>query len=89
MSAPDYLIEMLASTAPKGPHVYPMPPRTWRRASRIIDRYGADTALEVLDARAEKAVERGDIPSAVRWRDVMAAIHAVINDTPLEGEMKQ
>ncbi len=70
----------------KGPHPYPMPPRTWRRASRIMDRYGADQALELLDARASRAVDRNDIPSAVRWRDVMAAIHAVINDEPNEGE---
>ncbi len=88
MSRPGYVIQMLVSTSPKGPHVYPMPPRTWRRASRIIDRYGADAALELLDARAEKAFERGDIPSAVRWRDVMAAIHATINDTPLEGDSR-
>ena len=89
MSLPDYLIEMLVSTAPRGPHVYPMPPRTWRRASRVIDRYGADAALELLDARAERAFKRGDIPGAVRWRDVMAAIHATINDTPLDGELRQ
>lgn len=81
--SPRYLIRKLVSTAPKGPHVYPMPPRTWRRASRIINRYGVDVALELLDTRADRAVERGDIPSAVRWRDVMAAIHAIINDSPV------
>jgi len=51
-----------------------------------MDRYGAALALELLDARANRAVDRGDIPSAVRWRDVMAAIHAVIKDEPEEGE---
>jgi hypothetical protein len=70
----------------KGAHVYHMPPRTWRRAARIMDRYGPDEALQLLDARANNAVDRGDISCAVRWRDVMAAIHAVIKDEPEEGE---
>jgi hypothetical protein len=89
MSPPNYLVEMLISTAPRGPHIYPMPPRTWRRASRIMNRYGAVVALELLDARAERAFKRGDIPGAVRWRDLMAAIHATINDNPMEGDSYQ
>jgi len=73
----------------KSPHSYPMPARVWRRASRLIDRYGADQALEALDARAHAAVLRGDTPTAIRWRDLMAAIHAIINDEPLPGDRSQ
>lgn len=54
-----------------------VPPAAWRWASRLIDRYGADEALALLDERAERCVERRDIRSAVRWRNIMAAIHAV------------
>jgi hypothetical protein len=55
-------------------------PSTWRRAARLIDRFGADEALALLDQRAERCIERADLPSAIRWRNVMAAIHAIILD---------
>ncbi|MGY3577823.1 hypothetical protein [Bradyrhizobium sp. USDA 4504] len=49
----------------------------WRRAARLIERFGADEALAELDRRAERCVDRRDVRSAVRWRNVMAAIHAI------------
>jgi hypothetical protein len=48
----------------------------------LIDRYGADGALALLDERAEKCIGRCDLASAVRWRNVMAAIHAISSETP-------
>lgn len=79
-----FRVEVIPGT--KGRHIYPMPPRTWRRAAGIMDRYGADQALALLDARAMRALGRGDAATAVRWRDVMAAIHAVIEENPSDGE---
>ena len=57
-----------------------LPPTTWRRAARLIERFGADEALAELDRRAESCVDHRDVPSAVRWRNVMAAIHAISSD---------
>jgi hypothetical protein len=62
-----------------------VPPAAWRRASRLIDRYGTDGALALLDERAERCVDRRDLASAVRWRNVMAAIHAVSSETTGTG----
>jgi hypothetical protein len=84
-----FRVRIITYPGAKGPHVYPMPPRMWRRASRIMDRYGSDEALALLDTRAMRALERGDLGAAVRWRDVMAAIHAVINDDRGESEPVQ
>lgn len=52
-------------------------PAIWRRAGKLIERFGADEALALLDRRAERSVDRRDVPSAVRWRNLMAAIHAI------------
>jgi len=76
-----YLIEAIAGS--KSLHDYGLPPQTWRRACRLIGRYGPDGALERLDARAERAAQRGNFSTAARWRDIMAAIHAISNDEPL------
>lgn len=57
-----------------------VPASTWRRAARMIDRFGPEQALALLDERAERCIERRDVPSAVRWRNVMAAIHAIVAD---------
>lgn len=55
-------------------------PMAWRRAARLIERFGVDEALAELDRRAERCVDRRDVPSAVRWRNLMAAIHAISSD---------
>jgi hypothetical protein len=33
-----------------------------------------------------RAAQRGDISIAVRWRNLMAAIHAIINDERTAGD---
>ncbi|MEW6147750.1 MAG: hypothetical protein ACOY3N_31640 [Bradyrhizobium sp.] len=62
-------------------------PTTWRRAARLIEHFGADEALAALDRRAENCVDRRDVPSAVRWRNVMAAIHAISSGESAESQM--
>lgn len=62
-----------------------VPPAAWRRASQLIDRYGADEALALLDKKAERCIARRDLASAIRWRNVMAAIHAVSWEAPGAG----
>jgi hypothetical protein len=64
-------------------HDYGLPRPVWIRAARLIARFGADPALDLIDQRAEAAFERGDINTCRKWRDVMAAIHAISSDTPL------
>jgi hypothetical protein len=68
------------------PHDYGLSRSTWQRAARLVARHGADQALELLDQRAERAVGRRDIKTARRWRDVMAAIHAIITDEKILGD---
>jgi hypothetical protein len=79
-----YVIELIQGD--NSPHDYPFPGRTWRRGSRMIDRFGVDGALERLDERAERAAVRDDFLTAERWRDIMAVIHAIANEDPLPGD---
>lgn len=70
----------------EGPPSYNLPPQAWRRGAQLIGRFGVEGALELLDARAEKLLQEGNIPAAIRWRNVMAAIHAVQEDERCPGE---
>jgi hypothetical protein len=45
--------------------------------------------LELLDARAHRAIEGGNLPRTVRLRNLMAAIHAIINDDVEKWEPRQ
>ena len=63
-----------------------LPSRTWRRAARIVDALGADGALFELDARAERALDRGLVKGACSWRDIMAAIHAMSREERFEED---
>lgn len=63
-------------------HDYGIPDSAWRRAMALMKKLGSDLALEKMDARAERAFERGDIKACMRWRDLMVAIHAVEEDEP-------
>ncbi len=63
--------------------------RAWRRAVRMLRNFGAEHALELIDARAEAAVDRGDIETAIRWRTLITAIHAIVEDERLFGESLQ
>jgi neutral trehalase len=69
-------------------HDYGLPRQTWRRGAKFMQRLGADRALRAIDERAERAANRGDYDTARRWRDVMAAIHAIETDERLPGDNK-
>jgi hypothetical protein len=60
-----------------GPGVFTraeLPARTWRRAAEFTRVFGIARALELTDARAERALERGNVQVAIRWRDLIVAI---------------
>jgi len=67
-------------------HDYGLPRMTWMRAVRLMNHYGSDKALDVIDARAERAGDRGDYETARRWRTLIAAIHAMIEEEHLTGD---
>ena len=67
-------------------HDYGLPRMVWRRAVQLMNHYGLDQALDVIDERAERAADRGDFETARRWRDLIAAIHAIENDERLLGD---
>lgn len=64
-------------------HDYGLSDSMWRRGARFIAKYGPDRALELIDGRAERAFRRADMRTCMRWRDVMAAIHAISDEEPL------
>lgn len=55
----------------------------WLRGVRLAKHFGTSEALELVDARAERALARGDLDLCIRWRDLIVAIHAIANDEPL------
>ncbi|BAV46778.1 Long-chain-fatty-acid CoA ligase [Mesorhizobium loti] len=63
-------------------HDYGFEKATWHRGVRIMQRYGSDKALELMDERADRALARNDVKRCHRWRDLMAVIHAIENDEP-------
>jgi hypothetical protein len=69
-----------------GLHDYGIPRQAWRRGVRFMKHFGAEKALDLIDQRAERATERGDYHTARRWRDLITAIHAVVEDERLVGE---
>src|SRR4051812_44239187 len=77
-------IEVLCGAG--GPPRYELPAQVWRRAAWFMSRFGAPRALDLIDARAERALERGNVPAACRWRNLIAAIHAVEEDERTPGE---
>lgn len=48
----------------------------------MMQRYGSDNALELMDDRADRALARSDIATCQKWRELMAVIHAIENDEP-------
>ena len=66
-----------------GAHDYGLSRPEWTRACAILARHGFDQALAMMDGKAERAIARGDIPICVRWRNLMAAVHAIGSDEPL------
>ncbi|WP_449409272.1 hypothetical protein [Methylobacterium komagatae] len=60
--------------------------RAWKRAARFVEALGADAALHVMDARAERALVAGRVTSAVAWRELMVAVHRMSREERLNGE---
>ncbi|ESW86045.1 hypothetical protein X770_20855 [Mesorhizobium sp. LSJC269B00] len=63
-------------------HDYGFDRATWHRGVRMMQRYGSDNALELMDDRADRALARSDIATCQKWRELMAVIHAIENDEP-------
>ena len=69
-----------------GAHDYGIPRNAWIRGARLMGRFGAERALELIDERALRATERRDYDTARRWRTLITAIHAIQEDEPLPGQ---
>jgi hypothetical protein len=80
------LVEMTEGAS--GLHDYGLPRTAWMRAVRLMNHYGSEKALDVIDDRANRAAARGDHETAKRWRTLITAIHAIENDEPLVSDNK-
>lgn len=67
-------------------HDYGIPRQAWRRGVKFMQYFGAERALDIIDQRAERAVELGNYDAARRWRDLITAIHAMQEDERLPGD---
>lgn len=63
-------------------HDYGFSRSTWYRGANLMRRLGSDRALELMDAKADRALSRGDLAMCHKWRDLMAVIHAIESDEP-------
>lgn len=63
-----------------------LPARIWRRAARLVTDLGVEPALVRMDERAERSLDRGDVASACRWRDLMTAVHSMSEEERLGRE---
>jgi hypothetical protein len=69
-----------------GLHDYGIPRQAWLRGVKLMEHFGAEQALDLIDQRAERAADRGDYDTARRWRDLITAIHALQEDERLAGD---
>jgi hypothetical protein len=67
-------------------HDYGIPRQAWIHGVKLMEHFGAEQALYLIDERAERATDRGDYDSARRWRDLITAIHTIQEDERLFGE---
>lgn len=63
-------------------HDYGFSRATWLRGARLMRHLGSDQALELMDARADSALARGDLKMCHKWRDLMGVIHAIESEEP-------
>ncbi|WP_338530624.1 hypothetical protein [Nitratireductor thuwali] len=70
-------------------HDYGFSRSTWLRGVRLMKRFGSEEALELMDQRADGALERGNLALCNRWRDLMGVIHAIEADEPLPSDRIQ
>ena len=47
---------------------YGIPRQAWIRGAKLMEAFGAERALVLIDERAERAADRGDYETARRWR---------------------
>jgi hypothetical protein len=69
-----------------GFHAYGIPRMAWIRGVKLMNHYGSEKALDLIDQRAERAADRGDYETARRWRSLITAIHAIEEDEHLLGD---
>ena len=69
-----------------GKHDYGISDRAWTRGVRFMNHFGPQRALELIDQRAERAADRRDYETARRWRTLIVAIHAIMDDEIMPGE---
>ena len=67
-------------------HDYDIPRQSWRRGVKFIEHFGVERALDLIDQRAEQSADRGDYDTAWRWRTLITAIHAIVEEERLPGE---
>jgi hypothetical protein len=67
-------------------HDYGLPRTAWARGVKLMKIFGSERALDLIDQRAERAADRGDFETARRWRDLIAAIHAIEENERLLGD---
>ena len=67
-------------------HDYGLRQIAWRRAASLLSKHQTEQALQIIDDRAERAVNGGRYEAACRWRELLAAIHAICTDERLPGE---
>jgi hypothetical protein len=63
-------------------HDYGFSSSTWRRGANLMRRFGSDRALELMDAKADRALAGGHLEMCHKWRDLMAVIHAIEYEEP-------
>jgi hypothetical protein len=81
-----YLITLEEFEGDPGLHDFGIPRMAWIRGAKLLNRFGADKALDLIDQRAERAADRRNYKAARRWRDLITAIHAIEADERLRGD---
>lgn len=79
------IIEIFESENP-ALHDYGLPREDWVRAIKLMKSFGFEKVLDMIDARAERLAERGDLKVCVRLRGLITAIHAMTEQELLPGD---
>jgi hypothetical protein len=81
-----FRVKLEVSDADPTLHDYGISRQTWIRGVKLMNHFGAEQALDLIDQRAERAADRRDFDTARRWRTLITAIHAIQEDERLPGE---
>jgi hypothetical protein len=82
----DFRIKLEEDKGDPGLHDYGIPRQAWIRGVKLMEHFGAEQALALIDQRANRAGDRGDYETARRWRTLITAIHAIQEDEHLPGD---